>query len=48
MCAMKVGVSPCWKSARSHSASLWPLEGPPSQMPWQQTMMSLVGRDIAV
>ena len=43
MCAVKVGVSPAWKGAMSHSSSEAPLQGPPVYTPWQQTMMRWVG-----
>jgi hypothetical protein len=43
MCSIKVGVSPFWKPEMSHSASSWPLVGPPFQMAWQQTMMRWLG-----
>lgn len=38
MCLTNVGLSPFWNGARSHSDSSVPPDGPPSQIPWQQTI----------
>ena len=48
MCSMKVGVSPAWNGAMSHSDSSAPWVGPPCQMPWQQTTMRWSGGPIIV